>query len=791
MLAVFSPTIRGNVAGAKGSNGQNARPFYNVAHNPNALSEATTAFDAGANALEPDIMRFAAGAISPEGVNINSQAGPTGLFMYHDDVLLTTRMPDTVESYFDTVHNLAKAGKNVALITLDIKSPAAQYLGLDGARKLREAVATHLNYDGVNVNIVYSVGTTADSNYFMDNICLGPREGIMIDGENDAAAVMNTLIAHINAANTNAAVNCGGHPVPYNIGFGNGSIGEGSGFAPNVLPSIMQASWIRAGQPTSVGISIPYAYPIESVNRMHDYITAGVDGLIPDLDFPLQVWSSTLVKLAELAAIVAARTDVYMATVEDDPFHPPNEAYGLRVDTADVTGGGTDAVLTFKLTGTCGSSQVSINSSYQQLFETAERDYVTLQSKNLGLLQSLEVSSSGSCSILSDATWSPGVVQISSARWGIPYADNRTVNFGAPDVCTGEPAVVNLGNWGRECDIVPPSASAAPSPAANGAGWNNSNVTVSWNWSDNTGGSGIDAAHCTTSSTSSGEGTHTLTATCRDLDGNIGTASHTVYVDTTAPTVNCGAADGVWHATDASVNCSASDSRSGLASASDAAFTLVTSVAAETETAAAFTGSRAVFDLAGNSSTAGPVGGNMVDKKAPVITITQPAATTYVHSATLTLGYTVTDGGSGLATTTPKMDGSLTVTGTGLPSGRAINLLTSLALGSHTFTIDATDNVANARLGTATFTIVVTPESVIEAVNQLLSSGAVDAKSRTSLLAKLTSAAAQRTAGRCGAAANIYTAFINEVTAQRGKSITPTAAAILIADARYLISHCP
>ncbi len=39
--------------------------------------------------------------------------------------------------------------------------------------------------------------------------------------------------------------------------------------------------------------------------------------------------------------------------------------------------------------------------------------------------------------------------------------------------------------------------------------------------------------------------------------------------------------------------------------------------------------------------------------------------------------------------------------------------------------------------------------------------------------------------------ANIYQAFINEVSAQSGKGIDPTAAAIMIADAQYLIAHCP
>jgi len=40
-------------------------------------------------------------------------------------------------------------------------------------------------------------------------------------------------------------------------------------------------------------------------------------------------------------------------------------------------------------------------------------------------------------------------------------------------------------------------------------------------------------------------------------------------------------------------------------------------------------------------------------------------------------------------------------------------------------------------------------------------------------------------------AATICTSFISEVRAQRGKKIDPTAAQILIADAQYLIAHCP
>jgi hypothetical protein len=37
----------------------------------------------------------------------------------------------------------------------------------------------------------------------------------------------------------------------------------------------------------------------------------------------------------------------------------------------------------------------------------------------------------------------------------------------------------------------------------------------------------------------------------------------------------------------------------------------------------------------------------------------------------------------------------------------------------------------------------------------------------------------------------VYQSFIGEVMAQTGKKVSAFAAAILIADAQYLIAHCP
>ena len=262
--------------------------------------------------------------------------------------------------------------------------------------------------------------------------------------------------------------------------------------------------------------------------------------------------------------------------------------------------------------------------------------------------------------------------------------------------------------------------------------------------------------------------------------------------DTVPPVITCDPPDGVWHPGDVTLGCTASDAGSGLANAADASFVLTTSVAAGTETANALTNTREVCDAVGNCATAGPIGGNKIDKKAPVIVITAPAAGEYTHSDTLVLNYTVTDGGSGVDAVTPTMDGATTVAGGGLSSGTAIPLLTALALGDHTFAVDADDHVGNiSPTQSVTFSIVVTPESLIEAITIFEGLGDIKSTLTRSLLAKLENAAKKFNAGDCATAQNIYGAFINEVQAQTGKAITPFAAAILIADAEYLMANCP
>ncbi len=153
--------------------------------------------------------------------------------------------------------------------------------------------------------------------------------------------------------------------------------------------------------------------------------------------------------------------------------------------------------------------------------------------------------------------------------------------------------------------------------------------------------------------------------------------------DTSPPRVACQPADGLWHGDNVAIPCTASDAGSGLAEPTDASFDLVTALPAGQESADVPTNSRQVCDGAGNCTTAGPVTGNMIDRKAPTVTITTPAdGATYPQGSTVTADYTCTDGGAGLAS----CDGTV-------PDGSPIDTSTP---GTYTFTVEAADDVGNS-----------------------------------------------------------------------------------------------
>jgi hypothetical protein len=184
-----------------------------------------------------------------------------------------------------------------------------------------------------------------------------------------------------------------------------------------------------------------------------------------------------------------------------------------------------------------------------------------------------------------------------------------------------------------------------------------------------------------------------------------------------------------------------------------------------------------------------------LDNSPPRATINQPTASNYTRDAIIKLGYSVDDGtGSGLQSFTPTLDGSTTTpVGGSLRSGDSIDLLNdNVPLGSHTFTITATDNIGNTGPTSVIFTVAVTPASIENDVKRYLANGKIKSKSLASaLLTKLVEAATYRSAGDCADSDASYFSFINQVMAQSGKGIDPSAAKIMIEDANYLIAHCP
>ena len=258
---------------------------------------------------------------------------------------------------------------------------------------------------------------------------------------------------------------------------------------------------------------------------------------------------------------------------------------------------------------------------------------------------------------------------------------------------TGSRAVADIaGNvsvvgpiGGIRVDKKAPAIACAPAPSD----WSATDVAIGCAASD--GGAGLaspgDASFSL--STSVAEGVETDSASTQSKDvadavGNVATSGPVtgLKVDRKAPAVDCDTADGAWHATNVAVACTASDGGSGLADAADASFALATNVPAGMETSDASTNGRTVSDAVGNAASAGPVGGNRIDRKGPSVIAVCPS--TVLMGATAAASWTATDGGSGVAA--------------GHQSGTVTGLDTS-SVGTKTATVPAAssqDAVGNA-----------------------------------------------------------------------------------------------
>ncbi|AJY74277.1 OmpL47-type beta-barrel domain-containing protein [Paenibacillus beijingensis] len=251
-----------------------------------------------------------------------------------------------------------------------------------------------------------------------------------------------------------------------------------------------------------------------------------------------------------------------------------------------------------------------------------------------------------------------------------------------------------------------------------------------------------------------------------------------IHADVTAPTttssVSPAAPDGQngWYVHGVTVSLDAADDRSGVA---ESVYSLDGGTAWQVYTGAVpfdqdgtYSFSYRSTDLAGNVEAAHTIGFNM-DATAPVIDVTAPAESSYSDAGDLTPQYTVTDPLSGVDAqkTTATLDGGIVAPGTTIP-------LYSLPLGSHTFTVNASDLAGNTQQKTVTFQTYTNIDSLKKLVSLFEAKKWISkAEIAASLQKKLQKGDIK--------------GFIAQVKEQTGKSITNEAASYLLRDANAIL----
>jgi glycerophosphoryl diester phosphodiesterase len=350
------------------------RPFYVVGHNPNTIKDVIAALDGGANAIEPDV---------------NVYEDRQGELCISETELLDSDEGGDADApplaqFLDDLHEVAMKRPELALVVFDCKPKVAT--AAHGVTLLRE-IRNRLTYDN-EINVIISVSSRSETAIF-DGIksILGPREGCMIDEDNDPAAVASMFI--------NAGV--------ANRSYGNGSTFQSPLASPNLRPSIEHACGMRAGQNSFQFI---YEWTNNDEERMREFIRTGVDGIISD----------DLDKLKRVSEEEEFQALIRYATRADNPFKPPNANYELSVHTGDVFMGATDANVTFTLTGSLGSVSKVVDTSLAGRMERNDWNFVTVQSANIGELVSVIVQRDDSGTA---PDWYLDRILVESSKYGV------------------------------------------------------------------------------------------------------------------------------------------------------------------------------------------------------------------------------------------------------------------------------------------------------------------------------------------------------------------------------------
>ncbi len=344
------------------------RPFYAVAHNPNTIQDVKNALQDGANAIEPDVNVY---EDDDSRLCISDDEGEAGTV--------------SLQQYLTELHHVAVQDKRLALVVFDCKAKTATP---EHGLTLLTAIRNLLTFD-TGLNVIISVSDFGSAGIFRHiHHLVGPREGLMLDEENDPVAVSN-LFQQLGVVNQT---------------FGNGAPRLGKpDEGPNVRPSMEQACALRAAQGR---LKFIYVWTVNNEPLKQELIRIGVDGIISD----------SIIRLRDRMQEPEFQNVIRLANRVDNPLRPANFAYSLAVHTADRDGAGTDANVTFIVVGTKGSASKTVDTAFDFRMERNQWNFVTLASQDLGDLLSVTVQQDGEGS---RPDWFLDKIEVQSARFGV------------------------------------------------------------------------------------------------------------------------------------------------------------------------------------------------------------------------------------------------------------------------------------------------------------------------------------------------------------------------------------
>jgi hypothetical protein len=411
------------------------------------------------------------------------------------------------------------------------------------------------------------------------------------------------------------------------------------------------------------------------------------------------------------------------------------------------------------------------NTTYTTNTWTNQNVTVTVSGTDAGSgMASVMYSASGATTIGSTT------VAGASTSFTISNEGTTTVSYTLTDVAGN----TTTGSFTIKIDKTAPNApSASVSPAANGAGWNNTNVTVSWTSNGDAGplATQSDAVTCSTSTSLTTETAGTVVSgTCTDTAGNTSAStSVTVKIDKTAPKAPTAVVtpepNGAgWNNTSVTVSFTSNGDQGTVQSDS---VTCTASSTQSTETSGT-TFSGTCTDAAGNTSASASATVK-VDLTKPSLTLPAniTAEATSASGTTVTYSASASDALSGLS-------GTISC----LPASGS-----TFAITTTTVNCSATDNAGNTQTGSFTVKVQDTTAPIISGTpaNQTLEATSASGASATFTEPTwLDAVDGNGTAGCDHASGATYpigtTTVTCSVTDLHGNAATPTSFTITVQD---------